>query len=145
MKDLKDPILVTGCAGFIGFHLCKKLLTLNHLILGIDNLNNYYDQNLKKDRLEELNKLSCKWEFIKCDLCDNQKLKQIFLKYKPKIVVHLAAQAGVRYSIINPNAYINSNIVGFSIFTVVKYCINCLNMVFNIQPISDIITIPVNW
>jgi len=110
-------ILITGSAGFIGFHLCKKLLETEHSLIGIDNLNNYYDIGLKKRRLEILNNLKnekeAKWEFIKTDLTDQDKLLEIFKTFKPQIVVNLAAQAGVRYSIENPKAYINSNIVGF--------------------------------
>ena len=116
-------ILVTGAAGFIGFHLCKKLINEKFRVIGFDNLNSYYDQKLKNDRVKELEKLSIKngmlFEFIKGDLIDNKKLKEIFennlkLKKNIDIVINLAAQAGVRYSIENPSAYIQSNIVGFS-------------------------------
>ena len=110
-------ILITGSAGFIGFHLCQKLLETEHSVIGIDNLNNYYDIGLKKRRLEILNNLKnekeVKWEFIKTDLTDQDKLLEIFKTFNPHIVVNLAAQAGVRYSIENPKAYINSNIIGF--------------------------------
>ncbi len=115
-------ILVTGAAGFIGFHICKKLLNKNFRIIGLDNLNDYYDKNLKKNRIKELIKLSNQegklFEFIEGDLIDNQMLESIFesnLKSKTKIsiVINLAAQAGVRYSIENPSAYVQSNIVGF--------------------------------
>ncbi len=110
-------ILVTGAAGFIGFHLCKNLIKNNFDLIGIDNLNNYYDINLKKDRLNNLEKLKTiskgKWKFIKCDLKDKLNLNDIFNIHQPNIVINLAAQAGVRYSIDNPNAYIDSNIVGF--------------------------------
>ena len=115
---MSKNILVTGAAGFIGFHLCKKLLENNFLVIGIDNLNQYYDINLKEKRLENLNYFSNKqnqnWKFIKADLTDEDNLIKIFTNYKPSIVVNLAAQAGVRYSLKNPKAYINSNIVGFS-------------------------------
>jgi len=110
-------ILITGSAGFIGFHLCQKLLETEHSVIGIDNMNNYYDIGLKKRRLEILNNFKnekeAKWEFIKTDLTDQDKLLEIFKTFNPDIVVNLAAQAGVRYSIKNPKAYINSNIVGF--------------------------------
>ena len=115
---MSKNILVTGAAGFIGFHLCKKLLENNYLVIGIDNLNHYYDVNLKEKRLETLNNFSNKqnqnWKFIKADLTDEDNLLKIFTNYKPYVVVNLAAQAGVRYSLKNPKAYINSNIVGFS-------------------------------
>ena len=109
-------ILITGVAGFIGFHLSKRMLSEGHKILGIDNLNNYYDVNLKKERLKllkETSKGSDLFKFIKCDLKDSKKLNDIFKKNKPKIVINLAAQAGVRYSIENPKSYIDSNLVGF--------------------------------
>ncbi len=109
--------LVTGAAGFIGFHLCKKLILSGEKIIGFDNINSYYDVSLKDARLKELYNLSkinkSKWEFIKGDLEDIQSLREIFLKYKPDIVINLAAQAGVRYSIEKPLSYIGSNIVGF--------------------------------
>ncbi len=110
-------ILVTGSAGFIGFHLCKKLLETNHDLIGLDNVNDYYDVNLKEKRLEILSQISLKkniWKFIKIDLERKDSVSNIFQEYQPEIVVHLAAQAGVRYSIKNPSAYISSNIVGFS-------------------------------
>ena len=109
-------ILVTGSAGFIGFHLCKKLLEANNNVLGVDNLNHYYDVNLKEKRLEILTQVSLKknnWKFIKIDLEKKEQILTIFQKYQPEVVVHLAAQAGVRYSLENPSAYISSNIVGF--------------------------------
>ena len=107
-------ILVTGSAGFIGFHLSMKLIKKGKKVIGFDNLNNYYDPKLKKSRLEILNSLDTNlFTFVKGDLEDRELLKNIFLKYKPKSVVNLAAQAGVRYSIENPYTYVNSNIVGF--------------------------------
>jgi len=111
-------VLVTGAAGFIGFHICKRLIKENFYILGLDNLNSYYDLDLKRRRLEEISKISeefnKKWNFIEVDLVDKKSLKEVFSKFEPEIVINLAAQAGVRYSIINPDAYINSNIVGFT-------------------------------
>ena len=114
---MQKKILVTGAAGFIGFHICKRLLDENHDIIGFDNLNPYYDPNLKKSRITYLTKNyseNNKWEFIKGNLEDYVLLNSIFLNHKPDIVIHLAAQAGVRYSIENPNAYIQSNLVGFA-------------------------------
>ncbi len=114
---MNETIFVTGAAGFIGFHLCIELLKKNLRIVALDNINSYYDINLKKDRLEEI-KLCEKntkgsFFFIKGDLEDKPLINKIFAEYKPKIVIHLAAQAGVRYSLKNPEAYIQSNIVGF--------------------------------
>ena len=115
---MKNYILVTGAAGFIGFYLCKKLLENGFNVIGIDNLNEYYDIALKEKRLEILNENFSKnkynWIFIKADLAQKDFLSKIFEEYDPKIVINLAAQAGVRYSLTNPEAYITSNIVGFS-------------------------------
>lgn len=106
-------ILVTGCCGFIGFHLSKKLLQKkNTKIIGIDNINNYYDTKLKKDRLKILKNYN-NFVFYKLDITNLKKLNKLFKKYNYKTVVHLAAQAGVRYSIENPNTYFNSNVAGF--------------------------------
>jgi UDP-glucuronate 4-epimerase len=104
--------LVTGSCGFIGFHLCKNLLEEEHDVLGIDNLNSYYDVYLKESRLNLLKKYKT-FKFLKIDLTDKESLNEIFKDFKPSVVVNLAAQAGVRYSSINPNAYIDSNILGF--------------------------------
>ena len=103
-------ILITGCSGFIGYHLTKKLQN-NYNIIGIDNLNEYYDINLKKDRLNNLKHKNFK--FIKCDISNKEELDKIFSEYKIDKVINLAAQAGVRYSIENPDVYINTNIIGF--------------------------------
>lgn len=105
-------ILITGTAGFIGFHLSKKLLDDGHKVVGIDNLNNYYDVKLKEDRLAILKKHS-NFKFEKVSLEDREGINKVFEGYKPTHVVNLAAQAGVRYSLQNPHAYIDSNIVGF--------------------------------
>ena len=114
---MNKTILVTGSAGFIGFHLCRRLLDNGNNVIGIDNINDYYDVHLKEKRLEILNEVQLKnnkWKFFKTDLTNKESLLKIFEYYSPKIVVNLAAQAGVRYSLENPSAYINSNIVGFS-------------------------------
>jgi len=105
-------ILVTGAAGFIGYHLSKQLCKNNFNIVGIDNLNNYYDVKLKEDRLEQLN-LFDNFKFIKIDLVNKDSIFKLFEQEKFDYIIHLAAQAGVRYSIENPYAYIDSNISGF--------------------------------
>ena len=105
-------ILVTGSAGFIGFHVSKRLLMDGYPVIGIDNLNDYYDINLKKARLAHLAK-NPHFQFIKMDIVERQQMSSLFEKEKPDIVVHLAAQAGVRYSLINPYAYLESNLAGF--------------------------------
>ena len=119
-------ILITGDAGFIGFHLTKKCLSLKIPVIGFDNINNYYDKNLKKARRNELHKYAKKhstfYEPITNELENIESLREIFDKYNPKRVIHLAAQAGVRYSIQNPSAYIQSNIVGFS--NLIELCRN---------------------
>ena len=111
-KENKNRILVTGCAGFIGMHLCKKLFELGYDVIGIDNLNDYYDVNLK---LERLSLLQCNpsFNFIKNDISNMDTLEDVFKTHKPDKVVNLAAQAGVRYSLINPQSYMDSNIIGF--------------------------------
>ena len=121
MKTNKKIILVTGCAGFIGFHLSKKLLNNKHRVIGIDNINSYYGTKIKYDRLKILKQFKKKFIFFKIDLKNKNKLERIFNKYRINYVVNLAAQAGVRYSLINPDAYIDSNIRGFfNILDVVK-------------------------
>ena len=106
-------ILVTGSAGFIGFHLCRKLILKGYTVVGLDSINNYYDTKIKLERLKILKKLSKKFIFKKCDMSNLSPVKKIFKKYKFDQVVNLAAQAGVRYSIDNPKAYLDSNLVGF--------------------------------
>lgn len=112
-------ILITGGAGFIGFHLSKRLLEKGESVIGIDNLNNYYEVSLKEDRLKILKEYP-EYTFYKIDIADKEAVEALFEKEKPEIVVNLAAQAGVRYSIENPQAYIDSNIVGF--FNILEAC-----------------------
>jgi UDP-glucuronate 4-epimerase len=112
-------VLLTGSAGFIGYHLCKQLLSNNFYVYGLDNLNDYYDIDLKKSRLQTINdyviakKLENKYFFHKCDLSNKEELKEIFSNNEFDIVINLAAQAGVRYSLDNPMSYVSSNLVGF--------------------------------
>ncbi|WP_404332387.1 NAD-dependent epimerase [Mesobacillus maritimus] len=106
-------ILVTGAAGFIGFHLAKELLARGSQVIGVDNLNDYYDIHLKKDRLEILEKES-NFQFFKVDLANQTSLNSIFENHSIHIVINLAAQAGVRYSIKNPRSYVYSNLMGFT-------------------------------
>lgn len=107
-----SKILVTGVAGFVGFHLAKSLLQKGREVIGFDNVNDYYSVQLKKDRLALLQPMTG-YEFVQGDLVDETALKNLFQKHRPAIVVNLAAQAGVRYSLENPRAYVDSNLVGF--------------------------------
>lgn len=118
-------ILITGCAGFIGFHLSKRLLDEGYIVIGIDNLNDYYDVNLKLSRLEILEKNN-KFKFYKIWLEEDEEINKVFQENNIKYVINLAAQAGVRYSLVNPKAYIDSNIVGF--LNILEACKN-----YNIQ------------
>ena len=111
-KEKKDKILVTGCAGFIGMHLCKSLLYDGFEVRGLDNMNSYYDKSLKIDRIKILKEFS-NFFFEEVDLNNFEAIKIIFESFKPDKVVNLAAQAGVQYSLINPSAYIKSNVSGF--------------------------------
>ncbi|MCK0159329.1 NAD-dependent epimerase [Muricauda sp. F6463D] len=125
---MKMKILVTGAAGFIGFHVSKKLIDLGHNVIGLDNINDYYDTNLKyarldvlgidkedasKDRLLTQSSKNPKFHFVRMDLTDRDNLSELFKRERFDIVCNLAAQAGVRYSLENPEAYVDSNIVGF--------------------------------
>ena len=114
----KEKILVTGSAGFIGFHLCKRILKENFDVIGFDNINNYYSTELKLSRLKILKDYSesslGKFTFIKGELEKYNDLEKVFKIFQPKIIIHLATQAGVGYSIENPHSYINSNLVGFA-------------------------------
>lgn len=107
------PVLVTGAAGFIGFHVARRLLSQGKPVVGLDSINSYYDPALKHARLAELGKLEG-FDFVKLDLADRAGMAALFAKHRFAHVVHLAAQAGVRYSLIDPHAYIDSNIVGFT-------------------------------
>ena len=125
--------LITGAAGFVGFHLCKRLIREEKNVIGIDNLNNYYDVNLKINRINYLEKISSNsrnWTFAELDLIDKINLDAIFDKYQPSIIINLAAQAGVRYSIDNPDIYLKTNILGFGnlLECCRKYCIK--NFIF---------------
>jgi len=106
-------IIVTGSVGFIGFSLCVKLLERGESIIGIDNHNDYYDPKIKESRLQKLTKYS-NYKHYRLDITDQTRLEKMFIEHKPSRVANLAAQAGVRYSMENPLAYINSNIVGFA-------------------------------
>ena len=125
--DLNNKtILVTGAAGFIGSNLVKRLFrdVRGATIIGIDNMNDYYDVRLKEFRLDELdrpeNQNGNRWIFVKGDIADRQTVDGIFEQHEPAVVVNLAAQAGVRYSITNPDAYIQSNLVGF--YNILEAC-----------------------
>lgn len=120
-------ILITGAAGFIGANLVMELMKANEpmTLIGLDNMNDYYDVSLKEYHLAEIEKLvgennQASWQFIKGDLADKALIDSIFAEYKPDIVVNLAAQAGVRYSITNPDAYIQSNLIGF--YNILEAC-----------------------
>ena len=117
--DATKKVLITGAAGFIGFHLLKRLLGLGATVVGFDNVNDYYDVGLKESRLEILRQYE-KFTFIKGDLADEAAVSALFDTYQPDIVVNLAAQAGVRYSIDHPRSYIDSNIIGF--FNILEAC-----------------------
>ena len=121
--SLEDKsILITGAAGFIGSNLCIRLLkeVEGVKVIGLDNMNDYYDVNIKNYRLEQLSEGD--WTFIKGDLSDKQTINGIFSQYHPNVVVNLGAQAGVRYSITNPDAYIKSNMIGF--YNILEACRN---------------------
>ena len=112
MQQAEKTILVTGAAGFIGYHLSRRLLMRGYRVAGMDNLNDYYDPSLKRARLKQLTVFP-EFSFTEGDLAREEATEALFAVTKPDVVVHLAAQAGVRYSIENPRAYIESNIVGF--------------------------------
>ena len=114
-------ILITGAAGFIGYHLCNSLLEDGYEVLGIDNINNYYDVKLKKARFNKLKK-NKNFSFSKIDIADRDSITKSFKYFKPNKVINLAAQAGVRYSISNPYAYLDSNLIGF--LNIIELCRN---------------------
>jgi len=119
--DVVEAILITGCCGFIGYHLTKKIHEIynDHTIVGIDNMNDYYDVSLKEMRLNELHELT-NFIFYTCDISNNTELKKVFENHNIDLVINLAAQAGVRYSIENPKVYIQSNIIGF--YNILENC-----------------------
>ena len=107
-----NKVLVTGAAGFIGFHLCQRLLADGLRVTGLDNLNDYYDVDLKQARLDRLQK-SARFDFVNLELADRAGMAALFARVQPENVVNLAAQAGVRYSLKNPHAYVEANLTGF--------------------------------
>ena len=113
MAALDGPILVTGAAGFIGYHVARRLLENGCTVVGLDNLNAYYDPKLKEARRTELAKFP-EFQFVRLDLADRDGMPSLFARHRFPYVVHMAAQAGVRYSLVDPYAYIDSNLVGFT-------------------------------
>jgi UDP-glucuronate 4-epimerase len=126
---MRDAVLVTGAAGFIGFHVAQRLLSEGREVVGLDNVNSYYDPKLKKARLDLLRRQP-NFSFAKLDLTDRSAMKALFETHRFPIVVHLAAQAGVRYSLENPHAYIDANVEGF--LNVLEGCrhSSCKHLVF---------------
>ena len=126
MKEDKLIFLVTGAAGFIGSEVVKKLLRNGEDVIGIDNLNDYYDPSLKRSRLSEICKINNEsigtWIFHQISIENKKDLDEILEIYSINVVIHLAAQAGVRNSILNPYSYIQSNLVGF--FNILEFCKN---------------------
>ena len=109
---MKEPVLVTGAAGFIGMHVAHRLLGQGHDVVGVDNLNAYYDPHLKQARIKNLEAFS-KFKFERIDIAERQSITQLFAAHRFPAVVHLAAQAGVRHSLADPHAYVDANITGF--------------------------------
>jgi len=109
---MDDPVLVTGAAGFIGFHTARRLLDRGRSVVGLDNMNAYYDPGLKEARRKELEK-SANFRFVRLDLSDRTGMAALFAQHRFPFVVHLAAQAGVRYSLVDPHAYVDANLQGF--------------------------------
>jgi len=129
---MKKRIIVTGCAGFIGYSFCQRLLTEGYVVIGIDNLNDYYNVNLKKDRLSLLK--SCPdFKFYKIDICDLESLSSMFEEQeitRRDRIVHFAAQVGVRYSLKNPHSYIMNNLVGFHNLLYLAGYVKCEHLIF---------------
>ena len=124
MVSFEKVVLITGCAGFIGAALSKRFIASNYKVIGIDNLNNYYNKKLKYDRLNDI-EISIRnkkhlWKFYMISIDNEKELNEIFLNHKPNIVINLAAQAGVRFSIDNPHSYVKSNLNGF--FNILENC-----------------------
>lgn len=117
--DPENTVLVTGAAGFIGFHLCRRLLSEGTAVVGMDNMNDYYDPRLKESRLDILSEYE-RFTFIRGSIANDELVRFVFDDHHPDIVVNLAAQAGVRYSIDNPYSYVESNLVGF--FNILEAC-----------------------
>lgn len=121
LRDSSKIYMITGASGFIGYYLSQKLLDNGFQVIGIDNLNDYYDVKLKQSRLDQLTPYE-NFSFVKGDISDKETVMKLFIEYKPDIVINLAAQAGVRYSIDNPDVYIQSNILGF--YNILEACRN---------------------
>ena len=134
MHNKDNIILITGAAGFIGAELSKRFLRTGFKVIGIDNINNYYDINLKKDRIKEIELIakrnSSSWKFYKDSIEDVEKLNEIFESENPSIIVNLAAQAGVRYSLINPYSFIQNNITGFGNILEISRKFNIKHLVY---------------
>ncbi len=124
-----DTVLVTGVAGFVGFHVARRLLEDGRTVIGLDNLNSYYDPTLKKARLATLASFPA-FQFERLDLADRDGVATLFAAYRFPYVIHLAAQAGVRYSLLNPHAYVDANLVGF--LNVLEGCrqVGCRHLVY---------------
>lgn len=132
-------VFITGVAGFIGSNLAKRLLSTVEgvKVVGLDNMNHYYDVRLKEARLNELEQFD-NFSFVKGNLADKSVIEAIFEQYKPEIVVNLGAQAGVRYSITNPDAYVEANLIGFymAVYYVVGGSTDCLADAIDLRPYS---------
>tara|TARA_B100001057_G_scaffold443577_1_gene479779 strand:+ start:1220 stop:2245 length:1026 start_codon:yes stop_codon:yes gene_type:complete len=130
---MKRNVLVTGAAGFIGAAIAKRLILNGDMVVGIDNISPYYDVSLKRKRLKEIEDLSLKninWNFYKTSIENYDSLYKVFDKHKPEIVINLAAQAGVRYSLKDPNSYIQTNLVGFGNIMELVKCFSVQNFIY---------------
>ena len=130
-------VLVTGAAGFIGSNLVKRLFhdVKNIRVVGLDSITDYYDVNIKYERLNEIEALGRDWKFVKGNLADKALIDQLFAEEKFAVVVNLAAQAGVRYSITNPGSYIESNLIGF--YNILEACRNSLSRSYDNDDDND--------